>query len=523
MSDESRVVVTVCEETELHEDEKCQKRFREEHDDDEKGNKQDDASCRVCFGAATADDLFVARNCTWSQYHWVHTKCHAGLVKNNQHLQCTACLNPTKLVRFEKETIRKPNNVAQIRSEYMELARYLTLDKFHNQLFAVLLKPELRNAEVMRDTVLPYECVSPVVDWSSSSSPANRRYRTSNKFAAAFPESSLTEKVFMSEDCDLIVDFLRRYYHLLLYLELNHPGECSHRIMHHVLGIGYIDIVRTVVKVLVNELGHNVTSVSVLEHVGTATFADDWSILQEYYDCLGMKLTSKEAASVLRVWPVHPSILRHVLSQDAVVTHGAKLGIWSAYLLGQVTPLENRRVETWTVLMDLARPRGWFSDTWCKTRIPEDVWSKYRPEYCIPGCTGPITVYPISCPHEAMLYRWDAPWDDCSAVFCHERGLPASEMDTVIESKWVFAIRDPKQGLCVLGFDAIPQEALDMIRNVITLESNLRHFAAKMSPPPTELLKLGAGETARVRIKYSKMLLFEVDHRGQILRTMKPE
>lgn len=521
MSDESRVVVTVCEETEIQEDEKCQKRFREEKKDDENEtrNKQDDAVCRVCFSGPLTDEATI-RNCTWSKYHWVHTKCHAGLVKNNHHLQCTGCLNPTKLVRFEKETTRKPNNVAQIRSEYMELAQYLTLVDFHNQLFAVLLKPELRNAEVMHDTILPYECVSPIVDWSSS--PVNRRHRTSNEFAAAFPESSLAEKVFKSENCDLIVAFVRRHYHLLLYLELNHPGECSHCIMHHVLGIGSIEIVRAVVKVLVAELGYNVTSASVLEHVGTATFADDWSILQDYYDCLGMKLTPREAVTVLRAWPVHPAILRHVLNQG-ILSEMAKQGIWSSYLSNTVVPLPEHTVATWTTLMDLVRPRGWFSDTWCKARIPEEVWSKFRPEYCIPGYTGPITVYPISKPHEAMLYRWDVPWGDCSAVFCHERGLPASEMDKVIESKWVFVIRDPRQGLCVLGFDAIPKEALDIIRNVITLGSNLRHFVTKMSPPPVELLKLGVGETARVRIKYSSMLLFEVDSKGYILRAQKPQ
>lgn len=508
----------VCEETEPHEDELCKKRVKTETTGDDDKASEDDGVCRVCFSVATVNETRI-RNCTWSEYHWVHTKCHAGLVTNNQHLQCTGCLNPTKLVRFEKETIRKPHNAAQIRHEYMELAQYLTLDQFHNQLFAALMKPELHNSAVVHDTILAYECASSAVKWSS---PANRRYRTSNEFVAAFPESSLTEKVFMSENCDLIIDFLRRHYHLLLYLELNHPGECSYRIMHHVLGIGSIDIVRAVVKVLVEELGHNATSVSILEHVGTAPSVDDWSVLQDYYDCLGTKLTSVEAMTVLRVWPVHPSILRHVLNQ-VVVSQEAKQGIWSAYLSGRVTPLPEHNVATWTTLMDLVRPRGWYSDAWCKARIPDEVWSKYRPEYSIPGCTGSIVVYPISNPHEAMLYRWDVPWSGCSAVFCHEKGLPASEMDQVIESKWVFVIRDPRQGLRVLGFDTIPKDALNIIKNVITLGVNLEHFVSKLSPPPTELLRLDVNETARVRIKYFTMLLFEVDTQGHILRAQRPE
>ncbi len=496
----------ICEETEPHEDELCKKKTKTENED------KDDDVCRVCFGSPLINETSI-RNCTWSENHWVHGKCHTGLVKSNQHRTCTGCLNPTKLARFEKETIHKPGNGVQIRCEYMELVQYLTLDHFRNDLFAILMKQGMQNANVVHGVIMAYECASSAVDWSPNAC-RGRRHRTSNKFAMAFADSSLTEKAFMSENCDLIVDFLRRHYHLLLYRELNHLGECNHRIMHHVLGIGSIDIVRTVVKVLVDELGHNVTSASVLEHIGTAPFVDDWSILQDYYDCLGMKLTSKEAATVLRVWPVHPLILRHVLNQP-VVSHEAKLDIWSAYLSGRVAPLEDRRVETWTTLMDLVRPFGWYSDTWCQARIPEEVWSKYRPEYSIPGCTGAITVYPISSPQEAMLYRWDVPWSDCSAVFCHE---PASEMDRVVECKWVLVIRDPRHGLCVLGFDTIPKDALNIISNSITLKVNLEHFVSKLSPAPIELLRLGVNETARVRIKYSTMLLFEVDNQGRILR-----
>lgn len=515
----------MCEETEPHEDELCKKKLKQEetHSEEKKeeeASKADDAVCRVCLSAPTAMDKII-RNCTWSEYHWVHAECHTGLVNNNQHLQCTGCLNPTKLVRFEKETILKPCNATKIRDEYMELAEYLTPVHFHNQLFAVLLKPELCNAQVVHSAILPYECISSDIRWSSSR-PYGRRYRTSNEFAAAFPESSLIEKVFMSENLDLIADFLRRYYHLLLYLELNHPGECSHRIMHHVLGIGSIEIVRPIVKILVGELGHKVTSASVLEHVGTAPFVDDWSILQDYYDCLETKPTMKEAVTVLRAWPVHPSILIHVLAQP-FMSNEARLSVWSAYLLGQVAPFPEHTVATWTTLMDLARPRGWVSDMWCKARIPAEVWSKYRPEYSIPGCTGSIVVYPISEPHEAMLYRWDVPWSECSAVFCHERGLPASEMDKIIESKWVFVIRDPCHGLRVLGFDTVPENALNMIRHVISLRINLDHFVSKLDPPPTELLRLGVGETARVRVKYSTMLIFEVDNQGHIIRAQRPE
>lgn len=499
-------------------DEACKKRFKDEEVMNAAVDKdplnEDGETCRVCFGKQGAE-VKIVRNCTWTKHHWVHLSCHRGLLKVGKHRTCTGCLNPTKMVHFEKKTIHAPCNGDQIRREYLELAEYMPLSQFRNDLLAIVSR---LNVDVIYNTILPFECASPVIAWKDTTTMSRRRFGTSNAFARAFADSSLSEKVFMSENRDLIVDFLRRYYHLMLMTELGNPRSCNDRIMHHVLGIGNFDIVREVVTILKDELGHDVTSVSVLEHVGTSVLVDDWSMVQRYYDCLGTKPTSTEASMVLRQWPVHPTILRHALNV-VIVSSSAKHDVWNAYLSGRVIPFENQRVETWTALMDLARPHGWCSDSWNRARIPAEVWCEYRPEYAIPGCTGAILAYPISRPLEATLYRWDTPWSECSAVFCHERGLVASEMDRIIERKWVVVIRDPKHGLRVLGLDTSPSTCdFTTISSAITLRSNLENFLDRMDPAPVELLRLGVGETVRVRIKYSTMIIVEVDGNGHILR-----
>jgi len=494
------------EETEPYDDELCKKKSRVDVEDED----EDDATvCRVCFMPKNTDP--VVRNCSWSEHHWVHAACHAELVKHRHHVRCNACRVPTKFVAFETTVIQRPNTRDQIRERYLDLHRYIPLSCFRDDLFEILCR-DAENKKVVTHTILPYECVP--LDTNPWTGSAPRKYRHSVNFARDFASSSIIHKIFQSEDADLIVGFLRRYYYLLLAVELSDSLVCANRIMHHVLCIKSFEVMRPVIVCLRDELGYNVTQTPVLEHVATKPHAlEDWASVQRVYDCLGTSLACDEAREVASRWSLKPAILRHLL--HFLIEHRANVaGIWTDYLMGQVAPFPGHEVETWTVLADLARPPMWYSGSWDKQRIPEEVWSKYRPEYTIPGCIGSPSMYPISKPQETMLYRWDKAWADCSVIFCHERGLPAEEMDRVLECKWICVIRDPLQGLLVMG--AHTDEKFPDAKTRAEVEQHL----ATLNPPPIELLRLGVAETARVRIKYSVMVICELDEQGKIMRRM---
>lgn len=520
---EEEVVVRSVEEEQVEPcaDELCTKRARmdtsEMKEDDEQGVTDGEAkSCRVCFSGPDEQDAIpskVIHYCAWTEKHWVHASCHAQLMRNNQHRACAGCRVPTKLVAFETSTIRCPKNLDQICRSYLELSSYVPLSQFSNNLFETLCR-DAENRMAITRTILPYEGVSlSSVGDGDVNETKERKYRNQVEFARNFATSSITEKIFKSEDTDLIVGFLRRYYYLLLSVEINDFAVCENRIMHHVLCLKSFEVMRPVVECLRHELGHDVTNTSVLEHVATGPDApDDWATVQRVYDLLGGKFHMRlTVLDTVKRWSLKPAILRHLLSKSYVPRITPY--VWDAYLTNRVRPFKGYEEETWRVLVDLARPEGWLAGSWDKPTVPEAVWAEHRPEYCIPGYSGAIVTYPISKPREARLYHWDVPWTDCSVIFCHERGLPADEMDQVIECACIYVIRDPAQGLVVWGTDDKDAGAF-----TATTKVDIDKHLEDMSPQPRELLRLTVNETRRARIKYHSMQIFQLDSRGTVLR-----
>ena len=521
MQSQPRVLI---EDTQELPGEACDKKTRMENAAKEMspGDQKEAAECRVCF-QSRKDETRVIQLCSRTPTHWVHIKCHEGLLKNRQHRKCPGCMCPTKLEVFENHLAVTPHSQDILIKEFDELFQYLRIEDYGEDLFGKLTRTE-GNFGVVEHMLRKEEA------------------HDSLAFAPHFLSTWAKIMKCPSDRVDFLAACIDKYYYLLVCAEGSGSG-CSDTLGHAVLEMQKFDDFKRLAD-LVTRRGYKfinhidqrwlgqetkdphakLPKFGFIEHILGNPAIQCWDDVQVRLDYLGIKNVSvKDVERAMKSYPIPHRVMSEVLDRFPELA----APIWKEYISGNLSPNPSKRFATWTVLLDKARPKYWCAASWDERTIPATLVEAYRPEYVIAGCTSPIQVYPKCKPDEVSLFPWDNPWVNSTVIFCNERGLALTDMDSVIDVSHLLVMRHPVEGIWVVSCPTPwvfndPRASLSRVSSTNPWPVDSKEIEPWLDKTKTDcmqtVLRVGPSTTKRMRIRFVTAYIMELDISGNIIR-----